>query len=170
MLPVIRGREKHKVARKIAGRLHYIGPALTPRPGIFVYHPPRQGPSPASRHRLGQIKAAALRAALRRSHDQPSRRTLVLRALGQCPRGDGLMYENAAGLGCVAASNLSPWSFLQERRKGKRGLRIYPENAAQAAFRGTHEEAIDCISQKPIFYKPPGLKGLSKGPGQDNRS
>lgn len=61
----------------------------------------------------GQIKAAALRASLRRSHDLPSRRTLLLRALGQCSWGDGLMYENAAGLGCVAASLFSPWYFLR---------------------------------------------------------
>jgi hypothetical protein len=61
----------------------------------------------------GQIKAAALRAALRRSHDQPSRRNLLLRALGQCSRGDGLMYENAAVLGCVAASLFPPWYFLR---------------------------------------------------------
>lgn len=89
-----------------------MGAGLDPRPIIFVSPHPRE-PNARQSPPSGQIKAAALRASLRRSHDQPSRRTLLLRALGQCSWGDGLMYENAAGLGCVAASLFSPWYFLR---------------------------------------------------------
>ena len=88
--------------------------ALTPGQHFRQSSSPRE-PNARQSPPSGQIKAAALRGfpLLRRSHDQPSRRTLLLRALGQCSRGDGLMYENAAVLGCVAASLFSPWYFLQ---------------------------------------------------------
>ena len=51
----------------------------------------------------------------------PSRRTLLLRALWQCSRGDGLMHENAAGRGCVAASLPSPWEILRRPMMGPTG-------------------------------------------------
>jgi len=44
------------------------------------------------------------------------------------------MYENAAVLGCVAASLLSPWDSCGNTQMGQRGLRIYPENAAAGRF------------------------------------
>ena len=72
-----------------------------------------RSPTPASRRRLGRSRLRPFGLPCRRSHDLPSRRTLLLRALGQCSWGDGLMYENAAGLGCVAASLFSPWYFLR---------------------------------------------------------
>jgi hypothetical protein len=63
---------------------------------------------------LGPIKAAALQDITRRNHlYQTIHRTLILRALGQCLRGDGLRYENAADLGYVAAYDISPWYFLR---------------------------------------------------------
>jgi len=40
------------------------------------------------------------------------------------------MYENAAGLGSVAASSFSPLEILQRPLWAKGGLRIYTENAA----------------------------------------
>jgi hypothetical protein len=122
-------------------------PGLDPRPGILVFRLPRQAHRPPVAAVWGRSRLRPYRASLRRSHDQPSRRTLVLRALGQCSRGDGLMYENAAGLGCVAASNLSPWSFLQDHRRGQRGLRIYPENAA--------------ASRKPPLREPPRMRSTA---------
>jgi hypothetical protein len=60
--------------------------------------------------------------------NQPSRRTLFLRALGQCSRGYGLMHENTAGRGvcrCLAslalgdpvAANDGPTGALDLSRK-----------------------------------------------------
>jgi len=59
-----------------------------------------------------QIKPAALRASRlrRRRHDQTRPRILAQSALWQRPRGGGLNHENAAVLGDVAASSLSPRS------------------------------------------------------------
>ena len=46
------------------------------------------------------------------------------------------MYENAAGRMCVAASLLSLWYFLWLPMMGRRGLGIYPENAAADRYSG----------------------------------
>jgi hypothetical protein len=49
------------------------------------------------------------------------------------------MHENAAGRGCVAASLLLALGDPAAATEGKRGLGIYPENAAarpKAALRG----------------------------------
>ena len=50
------------------------------------------------------LSPASLRAIQRRSHNEPSRRKLILRALGQASQSEGIM-ENAAGRGvCLTYS------------------------------------------------------------------
>ncbi|NPV63681.1 MAG: hypothetical protein HPY61_13840 [Methanotrichaceae archaeon] len=76
----------------------------------------------------GQIKAAALRASRcgGASHDQASRRTLFLRALGQCLRGDGLMYENAA-LSCLSQPHFLALVFSLDLRRAGGGSGSKPK-------------------------------------------
>ena len=71
-------------------------PGLDPRPIFSAFLRPTEGPRPPVARRPGRSRLRPCGATLRRSHDLPCRRTLLLRALGQCPRGDGLMHENAA--------------------------------------------------------------------------
>ncbi|HOV83130.1 MAG TPA: hypothetical protein PLQ01_10715 [Methanothrix sp.] len=47
------------------------------------------------------------------------------------------MYENAAGLGSVAASLLSPWAVLQQPLWAK-GAQDYTENAAAGRVHIAH--------------------------------
>ena len=125
-----------------------------------------RSPTPASRRRLGRSRLRPFGLPCRRSHDQPSRRTLLLRALGQCSRGDGLMYENAAGLGCVAASLFSPWYFLRRPlwanggsgsipkmlRRPKPPLRGDPQGPTEDRLAGlnvTHPAPV-CFHQAPF--------------------
>ncbi len=129
--PATRGREKFEEARKIAGRVSERVPALIPGRSFSSVLTPRS-PRPPIARRLGRSRLRPCGATLRRSHDQPSRRTLILRALGQLPRGEGLMYENAAGLGSVAASSSSPWDVLRRPQRAKGGSGSIPKMLPQA--------------------------------------
>jgi hypothetical protein len=112
-------------------------PDLDPRPLIFAWSSAPHSPTPASRRSPGRSRLRPFGLPYRRRHDQPSRRTLFLRALGQCPRGDRLMHENAAGRGCVDASLFSPWDFLRRPLRAKGGSGSIPKMLPQAALRGT---------------------------------
>ena len=111
--------------------LTIVCPALTPGRSFSSVLTPRS-PRPPVARRLGRSRLRPCGATLRRSHDQPSRRTLILRALGQLPRGEGLMYENAAGLGSVAASSSSPWYVLRRPQRAKGGSGSIPKMLPQA--------------------------------------
>lgn len=106
-------------------------PGLDPRPIFSAFLRPTEGPRPPVARRPGRSRLRPCGATLRRSHDQPCRRILILQALGQCPRGDGLMHENAAGLGSVATSSLSPWSVLQRPLWAKGGSGSIPKMLPQ---------------------------------------
>ena len=97
---------------------------------------------------LGPIKAAALRDIPRRNHlYQTIRRTLILRALGQRLRGDGLGYENAAGQGCVAAYVISPWYLM---RRPMMGLLMFVPPSARPSLRAPS-------SRGALFFSAPQL-------------
>jgi len=133
MPPVILRRRRPGI-RNNRRALFIAPPGLDPGPGIFAWSSAPHGPTFA---RLGPIKAAAQRATLpAQPLDLPSRQKLILRALGQCSRGEVIMHENATGRGCIAASLLSPWDIQRRPLRVKGGSGSIPKMLRQAAMRG----------------------------------
>jgi hypothetical protein len=114
---ILRGQRRE--ATKTAGRFSLHHPALTPSQALSLPPAPqvpsaRQSPPPGRSSPRSHWSIH-----LRRSHDPPSRRSPFLRA---CSRGNGLMPENAAGLGkCRGLAFLAVFSPLPGTRRQPAG-------------------------------------------------
>ena len=106
-------------ASKHSGPFYRICPCSQPEHFLPSSQSPA-GPGPPTGHRLGKIKAAALRAALRRSHDQPIRLTWISAGSGDSlPGRRDSLHGNARRLGEMRALSGALGSMLIQIQGGR---------------------------------------------------